>query len=421
MKLVLASLLGLFQGDLSTSSFVTSISQFGITWTFDTAYQAGQFANGDWWVLGPVNIISINPPSTTVSGRTRNGSMINPDPRTENHGYDSGAGAAFYVASLNVGRNISAANPLVLLPKKSLISTISVTAANSTPQVSAASILTCVKVAPPDGCFRPPYVHTDKSIYFHKDQLKYHLLRKLTPVANTPTLASVERMFERPWVDHIPGWSGRLFHPAQNMPDYGRELSDQIGIGALMLQLNFTDLQKETLFIRYVQLGIDLQGIVNGGDKDNWAPDGGHASGRKFPILFAGMALSDPQMMMTGWTNTYFGEDAQTFYVRETSPGVFNSGFGNYNATHRNMPEWGIRHATHPQMDNSNWAADYRQCCTANAWGGFILAARMTHIRLLWNHSALFDYMDRYMTVEPEWRQWNLFSENMWTTYRPNF
>ena len=39
------------------------ISQFGITWTFDDSYPYGQFANGDFWVAGPVTIIQISPAS----------------------------------------------------------------------------------------------------------------------------------------------------------------------------------------------------------------------------------------------------------------------------------------------------------------------------------------------------------------------
>jgi len=54
------------------------IEQFGITWTFDKnistdgatgTYQYGQFVNGDYWVIGPANIISINPPChITIAG-----------------------------------------------------------------------------------------------------------------------------------------------------------------------------------------------------------------------------------------------------------------------------------------------------------------------------------------------------------------
>src|SRR5687767_4669659 len=38
-----------------------SVSQYGITWTFDKPATTGLFITGDWWVLGPVKIVSISP------------------------------------------------------------------------------------------------------------------------------------------------------------------------------------------------------------------------------------------------------------------------------------------------------------------------------------------------------------------------
>src|SRR5690606_4751330 len=69
-------------------AFATQISQFGITWTFDKEYPVGRFANDDWWVVGPVTIVGIDPPSTS-GGRVTNGSMLDPDPRDSRQGYDS--------------------------------------------------------------------------------------------------------------------------------------------------------------------------------------------------------------------------------------------------------------------------------------------------------------------------------------------
>ena len=40
---------------------VQQLTQYGITWTFDRPVQAGQFINGDWWVIGPVTVTSITP------------------------------------------------------------------------------------------------------------------------------------------------------------------------------------------------------------------------------------------------------------------------------------------------------------------------------------------------------------------------
>lgn len=70
----------------------------------------------------------------------------------------------------------------------------------------------------------------------------------------------------------------------------------------------------------------------------------------------------------------------------------------------------------------------YRQCCTANAWAGFLLSALIMGQREEWNHDVIFDYMDRYMAVELEvngrgaWtRQWSRFAENAWDRYRDDF
>ena len=76
------------------------------------------------------------------------------------------------------------------------------------------------------------------------------------------------------------------------------------------------------------------------------------------------------------------------------------------------MPEWGIRHAEVPSWDGNTWNAAYRCSSTAIGWPGFVLAARImgANTSSLWNHDAMFDYMDRYMAtaapahITPEWR-----------------
>ena len=38
----------------------TSVSQYGITWTFDRDYAVGRFCTGDYWVVGPTRITNIS-------------------------------------------------------------------------------------------------------------------------------------------------------------------------------------------------------------------------------------------------------------------------------------------------------------------------------------------------------------------------
>lgn len=414
------------------------ISQFGITWNFDRAYPSGQFANGDYWVVGPVTITGISPASTLSGGRTIHGSMINPSPRNENvQGYDSAMYANTYDAALNVARpdsrDLSADNPLVVPVHSSLVSTISIAEAEHRPQLQSAAILTVLPAAPEADSFRPPYCGTDKTMRHRVGDLDFSRLASLAPVSATPTLAEVERYFQRPWLDHIPGWSAGYEHPEENMPNYGREIATQIGIGALMLHLDFSEEEKRTLLLRYVQLGIDLYGIVRDGGTGNWAPDGGHASGRKWPIIFAGLLLNVDGMIHIGpgdgTGQAYFGEDAQTFYVaQEDVDRAHNPNedcpLEEYAAGDLGLPEWGIRHATLPAADNQAWCAPYRQCCTAHAWPGFVLSALIMDAKTIWDHDALFDYQDRYLATEPpqQWmRCWDRFTEEMWDTYRAGY
>lgn len=451
------------------------ITQFGITWTFDRNHTVGQFANGDYWILGPVTVIGIDPPSIETDGRTINGSMVNPSPKLgTRQGYDStmyGGYGPYFDPNLNIarpyGRDLSKFNPLILQPHSSLVSTVSIDEPEHRPQIETAAILTVLDAPVLQGSFRPAYCDSDKAIRFSKNQLDYSLLASLKPTPGVPGLVTVARHFERPWLDHVPGWVGRYIHPEENMPDYGREMATQIGDGALMLHINFTSGNKETLLIRYVQLGIDLYGIVQDGGENNWHNDGGHASGRKWPILFAGLLLNDAEMINIGeksgdylYSDGYgpnneppdyihFGEDDQTFYVGDGDiyeppykkytwhGGFVYYGHGNgsqlrdyleYFEHHRGMPDWGIVHATNPNWDGLNWDAPYRQSCTANSWAGFVLAAHIMGVKERWNHNALFDYMDRYMKVQEEvvgaghWtRQQSKFIENMWDAYRPEY
>ena len=46
---------------LSWAATADHVTQYEITWQFNHTYTVGQFANGDWWVVGPVTITNITP------------------------------------------------------------------------------------------------------------------------------------------------------------------------------------------------------------------------------------------------------------------------------------------------------------------------------------------------------------------------
>jgi len=380
----------------------TSISQFGITWTFDKDYPAGQYANGDYWVVGPVEIIGISPASVVQSGRTMNGSQLNPA-LGDIQGYDSAPGDMKYDAERNAGRpggnDLSPGNPLKI-STGSLISTISLEKLQPRPQLKTAAILTVVESAPEEGAFRPPPVGKDKTSYWNKTNLNYSILKSLSPVSDTPPLAKVEKNFERPWLEQNPGWPARYIHPADNQPAYGREIAITLAEGLLSLHLDYSNQQKEHLFIRLVQYGIDVYGTAKEGGK--WEDLGGHNPGRKMPMILAGLALNDKNILTYGNAADHFifQEDRQTWYVTGNDVGrplytADKRPREQYISADVGIAEWGEQHTRQPVRDGRNWDSYYRDICYS-AMTGHALAAHLTPGAVeLWNWPAFFDYIDR--------------------------
>lgn len=387
---------------LATSGFAaTSVTQFGITWTFDRDYPTGQFANGDYWVVGPVRITQISPRSTTANGAALHGSMVNPAVNAA-QGYDSRIKGNPYSADVNAGRTL----PLTLPAGSSLVSTESYPAAASgdKPQLKSLAVLTVLSAPAPAGSFRPSYFGADKAVKWNKSQLKYEALRSLAPVPGTPSLASLEAAFERPWNEQRTSWVGRYMHADQNQPTYGREIARTLAEALLSLQLNYTNAEKEKLLVRLVQYGIDVHGAAQAGAR--WNNDGGHNPGRKMPLLLAGVMLGDADMLAyaNGAVNTIFQEDQQTWYVTSADVGrTLYTGDGRprerYTAADVGLAEWGEKHFSDPSRDGRNWNAYYRTVA-GGATLGHVLTARLMGLEAAWNWAPLFDYMDRYWQME---------------------
>lgn len=181
------------------------IAQYGITWTFNAQYEYGQFANGDYWVLGPVTITRIEPDAvvgyhnlgsgictggsagvsacraavsaqypgydarcdgaTTGTGNciasyVQNGWEVNPRVAGP-HGFQVGCNGG------NLDASLAPALPYTSPPTGtvSVVKTIPTGASN--PCIKVAAVLTIVTERPPGNgasVFRPPYVGTRKPI-----------------------------------------------------------------------------------------------------------------------------------------------------------------------------------------------------------------------------------------------------------------
>lgn len=277
--------------------------------------------------------------------------------------------------------------------------------------VRTISVLTSVRRPQPPDAFRPSYVGRGSPIYLSRN-LKRHLLPRLRRVDETPALAEYEGHFRRPWVDNL------FFNfdtPVEYMPDYSREIARAVGMAGLLLTLDYTPRQKEALLVYLTQYGIDLHGLKRRGHP-GWPAHGGHGSGRKFPIVFAGTMLGVRSMQRVSGR---FGEDMQTM---------------------RGQGWTGARvlYAGHYGTRGSARYGPYEHLQPPSAWIGEALAARLLPgVRPAWNHAPFFEYADRWMTEDdrahitairaqrgknygsfPQREAWDDFVTNMWRRYR---
>ncbi len=401
-------------------NMASSVSQHAITWDFDGEHQVGQYANGDWWVLGPVTITSITPESQTVDDRVINGTMINPthDHSSTAQGYDSHPSDMNYDSSLNVAPNYTGEN--LVVSEGSVVSSIyrPDPPSGGRPIISDLAILTVVSEVPPSGAFRPHPFGTDKTSYWTESQLNYDILQSLPHVDNVPNLQARSEQALKFWNEHDTNWQQRAVQASNNQPVYGREIANRNGEMLLLLHLDFTNAEKRDLFVGLVQQGLDTYGrLLEGG---RWVSNGGHNAGRKMPMLLAGLALGDQEIISAAdrdEDDDRFQEDGQTFIVSQED---VDRGVG-YTSDWIGTPEWGIRHASDPSRDDPSWSASYRWIGSAMIGHG--LAARLTPGAMeAWNWPPFFAYMDRYF--DEDTRPTNdtngiqAFQRSMWEAYR---
>ncbi len=390
----------------------TSASRHGVTWFFAEDRQTGLFANGDPWVVGPVTITSITPGTAKVDGtHTMNGTVVNPPWVKNSPGFDPGVGwvarqgwdsrmrDSIYLPALNIGNTL----PKTIAAGSSVCSAISFTAriGGNGQQLDTIAILTVLAVPAPDGSFRPPYIGgVDKSVKWNKSNLNYSRLKTLPVVPFTPTFAAVEANYEKTHIALTPGWTADYVSPlSHDNPGYGREISHKSAEAALLLNLAFTNAQKERLLILYVQRGIDIYGVLACGG--GWWADGGHNHGRKLPMMVAGWVLDAPEILNYGGGS--FAENQQHFYVTQADVNLPRLVDGRprlpYTTAMLGIPEWGSNHTGYPAGDGSNWDVYYRQLVGVSTIGS-ALTVRIMGMDDAWKHKATLDYYDRFWTME---------------------
>ncbi len=404
----------------------------------------GRFVNGDYYVVGEATVVSIRP--TPQNGR--NGSVLNLPPLWWKSGFDQRVRQGRYDPTLR------AYPPIRMKPGDALVSTISVEKIGDLPAplrpsdkaispVRTAAILTCLPRGVPPDAFRPAYCDRQKKIYLARNLRWERLLNLPAPgggMEQGPREITPEDWadrFQKPWLDVcFFGFDA----PIDYMPNYGREIGRAVGVASLILLLDYEKERRKRLLINFVQYGIDLWGILRAGHQ-GWPAHGGHGSGRKWPIIFAGILLGDEDMLspQRKYSKAVFGEDMQTMYGKGwTEAKALYAGHVGKDGRFGEVG-WGAYEHLRPSEWVNNLGENYRRCCTSVSWVGQALAARLMKAEKLWAHDAFFDYVDRWMTEDDtraieeikrargwdysaKWARqgqaWDPFVENMWKKYR---
>jgi hypothetical protein len=427
-----------YHPEAGTTSTADHVSQYGVTWTFGSPRTVGQFANGDYWVIGPVTITSITPSTTTSGGRTMNGWDVNPLP-SDSQGYDSCAG--LYSAS-----DVPAL-PYAAKPGSSIVQAVSLDPPGPgavQPCLSTAAVLTVVDKAPPDNgatAFRPPYVGPKKVpvTYYSTNDVQWSLLPSLTPDASVttfaPTIDSVVARLGRVQLDHMNGrqMNGSAYeyngvpnaaiNPTLDMGNYGPSIDLDNNDGILRLMLNDSMSAKVPLAIAMIQGGIDRYGMLLHGQF--WPQGSGMYEGRKVSIAFAAMMLDDEAMKKSVTGKNVLG--MTDFFLEDSIVGVGYQGAALYGSGLPNVNPCGDPYQTCTSPDfayywtwekmtigandgssdpyrfldtsmNGMQGGDAYQGINSPAFlGSALIGALIPAFKTVWGHPEFFEYVDRWV------------------------
>lgn len=438
----------------------TSITQYGITWTFSSPVTYGQFVNGDYYVVdsgGGVVLSGVSNNFHVVDLTTvdYDGSQLNANwTATEiarGVGFDSKLTG--YKESANINKHL----PYTIHAGDSILTAISWlpgdvgiplnVATGGVPQEKRIAILTCLDSDVGPTAFRPSYTSGAKTIYY-STSIDWSKLPSLATVSGASSASAYADVVQGPWTDLWAGYTSQYARPTDNYVGgvgnagtYNRYVAAKYGDAVLASTLDAVDIGDKTrLVINLIQIGIDYYGTLQAGGK--WSADGGHQHGYKLPILYAGLLLNNSGMLSIGIdylpnTNT-FQDDATMFtitadlmYPNRSVCGVNNGvlpscliwhDYQQYSADNGvsvGMPEWGAIHSVDVSKDDASSGAAYRTI-NAGPLSAHSLAALILGMKTQWNNSIFFDYHDRWVTTMGGYLE-TTFSQNMWTTYRASY
>lgn len=358
------------------------VTQHNITWYFDHEYEVGRFVNGEYFVIGPVTIIRIEP--DFESGQ--NGWEVNPTVK---------ASQGFSVDGPGYNVNEMPRLPYVASYDQSIVKVIGGISGES--HILEAEVLTVLMKKPPSGSFRPPYIGIAKPLY-NISELRTDLLPSLPPVGdNVPTLQSIVDKFSLGLrMDHHLNYP-RAFRPGNVMKDYQPKNTEDINNALLRLMLDDPIENKMPALIQFTQACIDRgYAVLNGYSR----LDGGHNPNHRIMAGFAAAMLDITAIATKLKTNDDMHEDYY-FIVGKNGQTLW----GENNSTESNywnfiMTGNGSKSSSDPYgyIDGN---ASYQRI-VSQSWKGEVLATLlMPSLSVSWNPNNwphTLDYVDRWVS-----------------------
>lgn len=305
-----------------------SVTQNGVTFTFDKPYPVGQFVNGDWWVLpnvgdSAVTVTAISPVVTGSGATLRNGQMANPL-----YGYHAFDGRPDYFDATKLLTLPVAASPNTSIAKAVSRTTPEGTASRSV-YVENMVVLTVLASAPPADAMRPPCYGSAKPV-FRQSTINMGLLPSLAPPSGAYTLRSLADVVARyaqvqeysnggsnsggPLPRQSFTWPGAL-----TANTYGEEIARDNGESILRTFLNDSVSSKLGAVTALVQAGLDIYGMAVGAPSGGWAVaamgGGGYNGGLRYLAAYAAWLLNDSTMKTIVQDASRWGEPVQFKWV----------------------------------------------------------------------------------------------------------
>jgi hypothetical protein len=391
----------------------TSVTQYGVTWDFSAARPVGQFANGDWWVQGPVTITSITP---NASGGT-NGWQVNPS-LIENRLLSDDRGSCIApgcgsqsIDSLADDYNAGGmpALPYTANGGQSIFKGISNVGAPQRANcpfkacIKEGEILTVLSSVPPNNgatVFRPPYMGTSKPLYstntFDTQMASLPSYASTSAIdAVLPTMTSALNIIKRPDVStHVEELS--MFRATVNLSDstdpdpYSPVVNSYYvtsEIRALIHKTGDDEVMRRQIMIDAVQRGIDVSGALNMGM--NYYSAGGVNFGRMLPIVLAAYMLDNTNMksQITSQPHNGFQETGDVWPAQHAGTPLWGQDRATteteyWQQLHGNMTE----NDPYGYIDGGNDPPQsYQQCCSAQSIKASATVVHLLHIESIWD------------------------------------